>query len=96
MTPLWSLILAVMAVAFCLGIYQAMQEAPHPKIRPLSDDDKALQAHFEKVEKDRQERARNAREATRRHYEGITWPAICWAYRERQMQRHFTVEEMTA
>lgn len=94
MTPLWSLILAVMAVAFCLGIYQAMQEAPRPKIRPLSDDDKALQAHFLKAEETRQEHYRVTREATRRHYEGITWPAICWAYRERQMQRHFTIKEM--
>lgn len=65
MTPLWSLILAVMAVAFCLGIYQAMQEAPTPKIWPMSDDDKALQAHFEKVEKDHVARLAHDREASK-------------------------------
>lgn len=88
MNPLWYCIILISGLAICAGIYREMVESrlPRPKVLPLSDDDLALQAHYLRAEELRQAQARYAREATRRHYEFITWPAIQWEDRRRQIE----------
>lgn len=62
----------------CRGLFLVTEDGDRPenKVYPLSDDDQALHAHYIAAENYRQATARASREATRRHYEGITWPAI--------------------
>ena len=82
---IWILILTVSAIAIWAGIHRASEDQK-PKVFPLSDDDLALQAHYLKAEETRQMNARYARESTRRRYEFITWPAILWEDRKRQIE----------
>lgn len=62
----------------CRGLFLVMEDADRPenKVYLLSDDDQALWAHYLAAENYRQATARACREATRRRYEFITWPAV--------------------
>lgn len=79
-----------LAIYACLGIYQVMKDRDaksqvKPKVYPLSDDDMALWEHDLGLEALKIAELRSTREASRKCYEYTTWPAICWAYRGRQI-----------
>lgn len=86
---------AVFAV-FCLLWPTFTAEPPSGKVYPLSTDDAALNKYFLDVERDRTKGLRKSSEAIRRRYEGITWPAMCWELRQREILRHIpTMPEET-
>lgn len=73
--------------AFCL-LWPVVASGRPRKIYPLSPDDMALWAHYLKADADKVKTLRRQSEAIRRHYEGITWPAIQWEVRKREIYRH--------
>lgn len=87
-----AVIIIAIGAAICWGMYQVIcdmdMDASPAKVYPLSDDDAALQAHFIAAEKFRAADLRRCSEAIRRHYEGITWPAMCWEVKLREFRRH--------
>ena len=77
------------AVGLCLGIYQAMKDRdPRPKATPMTDDQAALQGIYRKNDDEKVKRMKSTRVADQKIYEYITWPAMCWEQRRREMAKY--------
>lgn len=85
MTALITLTLIIV----CVGLLFAwLRPRRKPKIYLMSEDDKALWDHDRKKDEDKVLAMRHTRECDRRRYEGITWPAMLWEHRARQIMQH--------
>ena len=86
---IWALIPLLVFAAFCL-LFPVISEDPikRPKCYLASEVDAAIHGAFHEIEMRKVETLRHTRESARRHYEGITWPAIQWEIRKRELARY--------
>ena len=77
------------AVWLCLGIYRLMRDQdPKPKITTMTDDQAALQGIYRKNDEEKVKHMKSTRVADLKRYEYITWPAMCWEQRRREMAKY--------
>lgn len=68
-------------IALCAAVYHSNAQTR----KAIQDDSEASQALYRKRDAEKVAKLRHEREASRRHYEGITYPAMVWEYRKREI-----------
>lgn len=68
-------------IALCAAVYHSNAQIK----KTIQDDSEASQALYRKRDAERVTRMKVEREASRRRYEGITYPAMVWEYRKREI-----------
>lgn len=73
------------AALVCLAILLG-DEKPRPTVWLATEDDHAWHKILVARERAKVHTLRHTREAARRRYEFVTWPAICWEVRRREIE----------
>ena len=85
--------LATWAICLAIGVlfWREFTAEGRPTVRPLRMDEEAAQGLYRIGAGAEVARRRHTREATRRHYEGITWPAIQQEICKRETRRRVSI-----